>query len=122
MVGFRQIYDQKKGAENMFGLFKKEDINKGVNEFKSTNGAILLDVRTKDEYKSGHVPGSKNIDVAEIEKATNLVSDRSTPIFVHCLSGARSGRAVEALKSMGYTSVKNIGGINLYNGSMEHGN
>ncbi|MDL2238222.1 rhodanese-like domain-containing protein [Christensenellaceae bacterium OttesenSCG-928-K19] len=78
-------------------------------------------MRTKDEYKNGHVPGSKNIDVAEIEKTANLVSDRSTPIFVHCLSGARSGRAVEILKGMGYTSVKNIGGISSYRGSVEKG-
>lgn len=105
----------------MFGFLKKEDINKGVDEFKSTNGAILLDVRTKDEYKSGHVPGSKNIDVAEIEKTSNFVSDKSTPLFVHCLSGARSSSAASTLKSMGYTSVKNIGGINSYTGPMEKG-
>ncbi len=105
----------------MFGFFKKDDINTGVDEFKNTNGAVLLDVRTKDEYRSGHVPGSKNIDVSEIDKTTQLVSDMSTPLFVHCLSGARSSRAADALKSMGYTSVKNIGGINSYSGPMEQG-
>ena len=105
----------------MFGLFKREDINVGVDESKTTSGAMLLDVRTKDEYRNGHVPGSKNIDVGEIEKASSLIGDKATPLFVYCLSGARSGRAVSALKGMGYTNVKNIGGINSYNGPVEKG-
>ena len=105
----------------MFGFLKRNDINKGIEEFKATNGAVLLDVRTKDEYKSGHVPGSKNIAVGEIEKAASVISDKATPLFVHCLSGARSGRAVSVLKNMGYTNVKNIGGINGYRGPVERG-
>lgn len=106
----------------MFGFFKREDINKGVEEFRATAGAVLLDVRTKDEYRGGHVPGSKNIDVAQIEKAASLVGNKSTPLFVVCLSGARSSRAVSALKNMGYTNVKNIGGLSAYTGPMEKGN
>ncbi|MGF7017885.1 phage shock protein E [Lachnospiraceae bacterium PF1-21] len=105
----------------MFGLFKRGNINKGVDEFKVTNGAVLLDVRTKEEYEDGHVPGSKNINVAEIEKISYLVDNRATPLFVHCLSGARSSRAVSALKNMGYTNVKNIGGISSYKGTIEKG-
>lgn len=106
---------------NMLNIFKREDINKGVAEFKATDGAILLDVRTRDEYRGGHVPGSKNIDVTQIEKATSLFSDKSTPLFVLCLSGARSGHAVTALKSMGYANVKNIGGIRSYIGPIAKG-
>lgn len=105
----------------MFGFLKREDINKGIDEFKATTGAVLLDVRTKDEYRGGHVPGSKNIDVGEIERTASLPGDKSTPLFVHCLSGARSGRAVSVLKNMGYTNVKNIGGINAYTGPVERG-
>lgn len=100
----------------MFGFLKREDVNKGVDEFKATAGAVLLDVRTKDEYRSGHVPNSKNIDLSEIGKVPLLVGDKNTPLFVHCLSGARSSRAVSVLKSMGYTNVKNIGGISAYTG------
>lgn len=105
----------------MFGLFKRTDINIGIDEFKATAGAVLLDVRTRDEYRSGHVPGSQNVDVAHIEKAAALVGDKSTPVFVHCLSGARSGQAVNALKGMGYANVKNIGGISTYRGPVETG-
>jgi phage shock protein E len=103
----------------MFGFLNRMDINKGVEEFRVTDGAVLLDVRTKDEYQGGHVPGSRNIDVNQIEKVTALASGKATPLFVFCLSGARSGRAASALKSMGYTNVKNIGGINAYTGPLE---
>lgn len=44
---------------------------------------------------------------------------KDTPLFVHCLSGGRSGRAVSFLKHEGYTNVKNIGGINGYTGKVE---
>lgn len=103
----------------MFKFLRGEDINKGISEFKATSGAMLIDVRTKDEYQRGHVPGSKNIDVSQIEKISSLIKDKSTPLFVHCLSGARSGKAVSTLKNMGYTNVKNIGGINAYRGPIE---
>ena len=106
----------------MFGLFRREDINKGIEEYKATDGAVLLDVRTNAEYRDGHVPGSKNIEVSQINKVSSLVSDPATPLFVLCLSGARSGKAVGALKSMGYTNVRNIGGFSSYNGPVERGN
>ncbi len=67
------------------------------------------------------MPGSRNIDVAEIITVTSVIKDKTAPIFVYCLSGARSARAVSALKSMGYTNVKNIGGISSYSGQVEKG-
>ncbi|MDL2318462.1 rhodanese-like domain-containing protein [Eubacteriales bacterium OttesenSCG-928-A19] len=105
----------------MLGFFSKQDINKGVNEYNATNGAVLLDVRTRDEYRSGHVPGSMHIDVAEIHAAATAIPDKTTPLFVYCQSGSRSGMAVNALKKMGFTNVKNIGGIMSYSGSVEKG-
>ena len=59
----------------MFGFMKREDINAGINEVNATAGAVLLDVRTKDEYRNGHVPGSKHIDVGETEKAASIVGN-----------------------------------------------
>lgn len=105
----------------LLDFLKKQDINHGFDEFKTASGAFLLDVRTKEEYREGHVPGSRNIDVAEIITVTSVIKDKTAPIFVYCLSGARSARAVSALKSMGYTNVKNIGGISSYTGQVEKG-
>lgn len=106
----------------MLDFLKSKSLDTGVEEYQATDGAVLLDVRTADEYRAGHVPGSINIDVAEISKAPSVISDKQTPLFVYCLSGGRSGMAVDALKKMGYTSVKNIGGINSYSGPIEKGN
>lgn len=106
----------------MFDFLSRKDINKGVEEFNATSSAVLLDVRSREEYRGGHVPGSVNIDVSEIEKASSVISDKATPIFAYCLSGSRSGLAVSALKRMGYTNVKNIGGITSYTGATTSGN
>lgn len=104
-----------------FSFLKKQDINKGVAEFNITKDAVLLDVRTKEEYRSGHIPNSINIDASHINTITTIIADKNTPIFVHCLSGGRSSTAASALKSMGYTNVTNIGGINSYSGTIEKG-
>ncbi len=50
----------------IFDLFRRKDINEGLVQFKNTNGAILVDVREKDEYRSGHIPGSKNIPLSTL--------------------------------------------------------
>ncbi|MGN0261923.1 MAG: rhodanese-like domain-containing protein [Eggerthellaceae bacterium] len=95
------------------------DINAGVKEFESTEGAVLLDVRTAEEYADGHIPGSMNIPLNTVPVVLERIPDKNTPLFVHCLSGARSGKAVAFLKKQGYTQVKNIGGFNLYTGPIE---
>ena len=98
--------------------FSRPDINEAINEYKSVPGAVLLDVREADEYRSGHIPGAWNLPLSTIQTAT-LPEDLSTPLFVYCLSGGRSGRAVNYLKNAGYSYVKNIGGINSYKGIVE---
>ena len=102
-----------------FDFLKGTDINQGVTEYRATDGAVLLDVRTPDEYRQGHIPGSKNVPLQSIDKVNAVVENKGTPIFVHCLSGARSRQAAAILKQMGYTNVKNIGGISAYAGKVE---
>ena len=63
------------------------DINKGVEEFRATPGAILLDVRTSEEYKDGHIPGSLSIPLAALPARYSELGATDTPLFVHCLSG-----------------------------------
>ena len=102
-----------------FDFLKGPDINQGVKEYSTTDGAVLLDVRTPDEYRQGHIPGSKNVPLQSISKVAGVIDNKSTSIFVHCLSGARSRQAAAILKQMGYTNVKNIGGISAYAGKVE---
>ena len=104
---------------SFFDFMKGPDINQGVKEYSTTDGAVLLDVRTPDEYRQGHIPGSKNVPLQSISKVAGMIDNKSTTIFVHCLSGARSRQAAAILKQMGYTNVKNIGGISAYAGKVE---
>ena len=104
---------------SFFDFLKGPDINQGVREFSTTDGAVLLDVRTSSEYAEGHIPGSKNLPLQSIDKVERMIENKATPIFVHCLSGARSRQAAAVLQQMGYTNVKNIGGIASYTGKVE---
>lgn len=94
-------------------------IDEGVKEYGETRGAVLLDVRTPQEYREGHIPGSKNVPLQTLERVGETVGEKDAPLFVYCHSGARSRQAVDALRRMGYRNAKNIGGIAAYTGKVE---
>ena len=73
-------------------------------------------MRTPGEYAGGHIPGAVNVPLQQIGAIASEVPDKSTPLFVYCMSGARSQQAVGALKQMGYTDARNIGGIGSWRG------
>ena len=76
-------------------------------------GALVVDVRTPQEYRSGHLAGAKLIPVDTLSaKLNQFGDDKSRPIVVYCKSGSRSGRAESFLKSAGFTNVVNGGGYN----------
>ncbi len=106
---------------SILDFFKSADINKDVKEFRADNNAVLLDVRSEEEYAAGHIPGSINIPLDRIRDAASLIPDKKTAVFVYCLRGARSRRAVTALSKMGYEAARSIGGINRYSGQTESG-
>ena len=56
-----------------FDFLKGPDINQGVKEYRATDGAVLLDVRTPDEYRQGHIPGSKNVPLQSIDKVADMI-------------------------------------------------
>ena len=102
-----------------FDFLKQPDINKGVMAYRDTDGAVLLDVRTPQEYREGHIPGSKNLPLQTIDKVDSIVENKDTVLYVYCHSGARSRQAASLLQYMGYSNVTNIGGIAAYSGKVE---
>lgn len=100
-------------------LFAKPDINQHVQTFQKTPQGILLDVRTPEEYAAGHIPQSCSHPLQEIETIETCIPDKTTPVFVYCRSGRRSGEAVKRMQQMGYTKAVNIGGILSYTGDIE---
>ena len=78
----------------------------------SKEGYIILDVRTQEEYDEGHIPSAIVISHEEIaEKAEEVLTDKDQLILVYCRSGRRSKLAAEALVELGYTNIKEFGGI-----------
>ena len=75
-------------------------------------GYVLLETRTREEYAQGHIPGAIQISHDEItEKAEEVLTDKDQLILVYCRSGRRSKIAAEALVELGYTNIKEFGGI-----------
>ena len=103
----------------IFDFFKHPDINQGVQEYKNAAGAVLLDVRTPQEYREGHIPGSQNVPLQQLDKVEEVTENKDIVLYVYCHSGARSRQAVSLLQAMGYTNVHNIGGITAYSGKVE---
>ena len=70
---------------------------------------VLVDVRTLDEYRTGHKEGALNIPADEVEQlAPRLLPDKNAVIMLYCRTGKRADKALEALRKMGYSHVENL--------------
>lgn len=74
----------------------------------------------RPEYREGHIPDSRNIPLQSLEQIGKTVRDKNIPVYVYCYSGGRSRQAVKLLTKMGYSNVKNLGGIASYSGKVVH--
>ena len=76
------------------------------------SGGVLLDVRSPEEFASGHLRGAVNIPHDRIaEEIAAAVPDKSAQVILYCRSGRRAGTALDTMKSMGYGNVSNFGGL-----------
>ena len=66
-----------------FDFLKGPDIGEGVREYNATPGAVPLDVRTPEEYREGHIPGSKNVPLQSLDKVTSFVNNQDTPCLLY---------------------------------------
>ena len=85
---------------------------KEAKDMMDTQDVIVLDVREQYEFDAGHIPGAILIPYTQIaEKAEGILTDKAQLILVYCRSGRRSKIAAEALAELGYTNIKEFGGI-----------
>ncbi|MBS1607908.1 MAG: rhodanese-like domain-containing protein [Bacteroidetes bacterium] len=91
--------------KNILGFGPKVDFLQLVKE-----GAVILDVRTKSEFDSGHIRGAINISVDQLRNSLAKLKDKNQPIITCCASGMRSASAKAILSSCGYKNVYNGGG------------
>ena len=92
--------------------FEQISQDKAYEIMKSSTPHIVLDVRTPEEFADGHIDGAILIPDYEIEaSAKNILTDKNALILVYCRSGRRSKLASQTLTNMGYTNIKEFGGI-----------
>ena len=80
---------------------------------------VILDVRTEEEFASGHIRNALNLPLQEIgDQTPSLLPDLSQEIYVYCRSGNRSKQASQILAELGYTNVFEFGGIHSWDGEI----
>ena len=95
-------------------------IQKGLQIYGDTPNAVLVDVRDGDEYAQGHLPGSVNLPLGDLETdICDVAPDADTPLFLYCVNGSRSVQAASILRELGYDNAASIGGISGYKGELE---
>lgn len=91
--------------------FKTIDVTSYSEKIKTTPNAQILDVRTPEEYATGHIENSDNVDwLTESFVLKTDKYDKTKPVFVYCKSGGRSAKASEKLAELGFTTVYNLDG------------
>tara|TARA_Y100000389_G_scaffold142158_1_gene140125 strand:+ start:196 stop:507 length:312 start_codon:yes stop_codon:yes gene_type:complete len=74
------------------------------------NANVVIDVRTSDEWSSGHLENAMNIEWQDILNITSSVT-KDEKVYLYCRSGNRSGRAAQILIDAGYSNVTNAGSL-----------
>ena len=99
----------KNNQEMVFLNITAEEARKLMDSEKDR---IILDVRSREEYDQGHIPGAILIPDTEIAaRAADLLPDKDQLILVYCRSGRRSKLAAQSLADLGYTNIREFGGI-----------
>lgn len=104
------IYISEPGDVSMYQQITQDEAKRIMD---TEEEFIIVDVREQYEFDSGHINGAILIPYTEIEnRAEELLPDKNMQILVYCRSGRRSEIAAECLANLGYTNVKEFGGIN----------
>jgi phage shock protein E len=74
-------------------------------------GALLLDVRSPEEFAAGHIAGAMNLPVQQLEQRRDDLGSRERPVVVYCRSGARSAQATSLLRGAGFAQVHDLGAM-----------
>lgn len=88
-----------------------DEVKSLVDSFNEQDNLVIIDVRTNEEYKMGHIKYSINIPVENIDKINYR---KDTKIILYCRSGNRSNQAAIKLRDLGYQNIFDMGGINYW--------
>lgn len=105
-----------KMSSNSINKISVDEVKSLVDNFNDQDNLVIIDVRTNEEYKEGHIKNSINIPVDNIEKINYR---KDTKIVLYCRSGNRSNQAALKLKNLGYENIYDMGGINYWTYDLE---
>ena len=109
-----------KNTDNNIAKVKHVSMQEITKIMSENSNYIILDVRTIEEYKEGHIPNAICIPNETIgEDTKNLLKDKGQLILIYCRSGNRSKQAAEKLQKLGYTNLIEFGGIIDWKGEIE---
>jgi rhodanese-related sulfurtransferase len=103
-------YTNVKNGGGINAMMARRNTKTATSESQS-NTPLIVDVRTPEEFYEGAYPGAVNIPLDEMHKRINELGSKSREITLYCATGARSAYAQRGLMQMGFTNVKNGGGI-----------
>ncbi len=99
--------------------YRQVTTEEAVNIMQTEENYVILDVRTAQEFASGHIPGAALLPNETIgTEDILLLPDKDQLILVYCRSGNRSKQAAEKLAQLGYTNIVEFGGINSWTGKI----
>ncbi|MCL2525996.1 MAG: rhodanese-like domain-containing protein [Coriobacteriia bacterium] len=99
--------------------YKTIDAAEAIRIMEAQPNALIVDVRTPEEFAQGHIPGAILLpDYAIAGQASEVLPDKKATILLYCRSGNRSAHAAAALVRMGYTKVYDFGGLNTWTGEL----
>ncbi|MGB4610336.1 MAG: rhodanese-like domain-containing protein [Saccharofermentanales bacterium] len=112
LAGCSLVTTEKTGNSTLQNTYEQITPEEAKYIMDNEDSYIILDVRTQDEYDAEHIKGAILIPDYEIETtAESILTDKDALILVYCRSGRRSKNAASELSALGYTNVKEFGGI-----------
>ncbi len=112
---------ESKKSEDKMNAFKSVSMKEGLAMMKNDSDYILLDVRTPEEFASGHIPGAVQLtnETFTESDAAKAIKNKEQKIYCYCRSGRRSKMSSQKLSAFGYVNIIEIGGIIDYEGKLE---
>jgi len=111
-LGFVSCNDNVKGEEIVNNTYIQISQEEAKHIMDTETGFVILDVREQEEYDEGHIPGAILLPYTQVDElAESMLIDKNQMILVYCRSGRRSKIAAESLAKLGYTDVREFGGI-----------
>ena len=95
----------------LIGCAQRKETAAGADETLVPENALIIDVRTAEEFSEGHLENAINVPLQNISNISSVAPDKNTALYLYCRSGRRVKMAIAELKKLGYTNLHDLGGM-----------